>query len=535
MQKQNRFIPLKIERPKNVKNDLLSGLTVALALVPEAVAFSFVARVDPVIGLYAAFMMGLVTAIFGGRPGMISGATGAVAVIYAPLMIGLHEQGMTSANAESYLFTAVILMGIIQILFGWFKLGKFIRLVPHSVMLGFVNGLAIVIFVSQFEMFYEGHGDTAHLLPFSSFSIMVVLTLITMAISIILPRFTKAIPATLVSIIVVTLIAIGLRNSGVHDSRTVLDFVQSMDPSKTTIAASLPRFAMPEIIINLETLKLIFPFSLLAAAVGLIESLMTLTLVDEITETRGRGNKECIGQGLANVVNGFFGGMGGCAMIGQSMINIRGGGRGRLSGVAAALFLLAFLLFAAPLVEMIPLAALTGVMFMVVIGTFEWTSLRILSNIPRMDAFVIILVSTVTVIHDLAIAVLVGIIVSALGFAWEQGKKMRATLSISEKGAKIYHLESALFFGSAQSFKELFDIANDPEHIIIDFEQAKVYDHSGIEAIENITRRYAQQDKKLHLLNLSEECGQLLDKVDNIVELSYIDEVDYHIADDRLA
>ena len=270
MQKQNRFIPLKIERPKNVKNDLLSGLTVALALVPEAVAFSFVARVDPVIGLYAAFMMGLITAIFGGRPGMISGATGAVAVIYAPLMIGLHEQGMTSANAESYLFTAVILMGIIQILFGWFKLGKFIRLVPHSVMLGFVNGLAIVIFVSQFEMFYEGHGDKAHLLPFYSFSIMVVLTLITMAISIILPRFTKAIPATLVSIIVVTLIAIGLRNSGVHDSRTVLDFVQSMDPNKTTIAASFPRLAMPEIILNLETLKLIFPFSLLAAAVGLI-------------------------------------------------------------------------------------------------------------------------------------------------------------------------------------------------------------------------------------------------------------------------
>ena len=262
---------------------------------------------------------------------------------------------------------------------------------------------------------------------------------------------------------------------------------------------------------------------------------MTLTLVDEIMETRGRGNKECMGQGLANVVNGFFWGYGGCAMIGQSMINIRGGGKGTPLRCRRRSIFIAFLLFAAPLVEMIPLAALTGVMFMVVIGTFEWTSLRILSNIPRMDAFVIILVSTVTVIHDLAIAVLVGIIVSALGFAWEQGKKMRATLSISEKGAKIYHLESALFFGSAQSFKELFDIANDPEHIIIDFEQAKVYDHSGIEAIENITRRYAQQDKKLHLLNLSEECGQLLDKVDNIVELSYIDEVDYHIADDRLA
>ncbi|MFL2859240.1 MAG: SulP family inorganic anion transporter [Pontiellaceae bacterium] len=535
MQKKNRFIPLNIERPRNIKNDLLSGLTVALALVPEAVAFSFVARVDPVIGLYAAFMMGLITAVFGGRPGMISGATGAVAVIYAPLMIGLHEQGITSFNAESYLFTAVILMGIIQILFGLFKLGKFIRLVPHSVMLGFVNGLAIVIFISQFEMFYEGHGDTAHILPIFSFSIMLILTLITMAISIILPRFTKAIPATLVSIIIVTLIAVTLRNSGIHDSRTVLDFVQNMDPSKTTIAASFPKFAIPEIILNFETLKLIFPFSLLAAAVGLIESLMTLTLIDEITESRGRGNKECIGQGFANVVNGFFGGMGGCAMIGQSMINIRGGGRGRLSGISAALFLLAFLLFAAPLVEIIPLAALTGVMFMVVIGTFEWSSLRILHSIPRIDAFVIILVSAVTVIYDLAIAVLVGIIVSALGFAWEQGKKMRATISTSSNGDKIYHLESALFFGSAQSFKKLFDIKNDPEHIIIDFEQAKVYDHSGIEAIENITRRYSQQNKKIHLLNLSEECGKLLSKTDNIVELSFIDNVDYHIADDRLA
>ena len=308
-----------------------------------------------------------------------------------------------------------------------------------------------------------------------------------------------------------------------------------MDSNKTTIAASLPTFSMPSVLFDITVLRMIFPYALLAAAVGLIESLMTLTLVDELTETRGRGNKECIGQGLANVVNGFFGGMGGCAMIGQSMINIRGGGRGRLSGVAAALFLLMFLLFLAPLVEMIPLAALTGVMFMVVIGTFEWSSIRILKKIPKMDAFVIVLVSTVTVIHDLAVAVLVGIIVSALGFAWEHGKKMQASISISESGAKIYHLESALFFGSAQSFKELFDLANDPEHIVIDFEQARVYDHSGIEAIENITRRYAQYDKKLHLLNLSKECNELLEKADNIVELSVIQDLDWHIADDRLA
>ncbi|OUX37442.1 MAG: sodium-independent anion transporter [Kiritimatiellaceae bacterium TMED266] len=535
MQPKNRFFPLNIERPRNVKNDLLSGLTVALALVPEAVAFSFVARVDPVIGLYAAFMMGLITALFGGRPGMISGATGAVAVIYAPLMIGLHEQGMAGIDAESYLFTAVIMMGIIQVLFGLFRLGKFIRLVPHPVMLGFVNGLAIVIFMSQFEMFCVGHGESAHLLPLVPFAYMLGMTLLTMLISLWLPRFTKAVPATLMAIVTVTLLAIGLKTVGIHDARTVLDFVQSMDSNKTTIAASLPTFSMPSVLFDITVLRMIFPYALLAAAVGLIESLMTLTLVDELTETRGRGNKECIGQGLANVVNGFFGGMGGCAMIGQSMINIRGGGRGRLSGVAAALFLLMFLLFLAPLVEMIPLAALTGVMFMVVIGTFEWSSIRILKKIPKMDAFVIVLVSTVTVIHDLAVAVLVGIIVSALGFAWEHGKKMQASISMSESGAKIYHLESALFFGSAQSFKELFDLANDPEHIVIDFEQARVYDHSGIEAIENITRRYAQYDKKLHLLNLSMECNELLEKADNIVELSVIQDLDWHIADDRLA
>ena len=535
MEKKNRFIPLQIERPRNVKNDLLSGLTVALALVPEAVAFSFVARVDPVIGLYAAFMMGIITAIFGGRPGMISGATGAVAVIFAPLMIGLYDAGVDTARAESYLFTAVIFMGLFQLLFGWLRWGKFIRLVPHPVMLGFVNGLAIIIFKSQFEMFYVGHGESAHLLPWDALGIMIGMILLTMGISLVLPRFTRAVPATLVAIVAVTLIALGLKASGLHEARTVLDFVQSMDPQKTTIAASLPQFALPEITLDVATLKLILPFSLLAAAVGLIESLMTLTLVDELTETRGRGNKECIGQGLANVVNGFFGGMGGCAMIGQSMINIRGGGRGRLSGIAAALFLLGMLLFAAPLVEIIPLAALTGVMFMVVIGTFEWSSLRILSNIPKMDAFVIILVSTVTVLHDLAIAVLVGIIVSALGFAWEHGKKIKATVSLSEQGAKVYHLESALFFGSAQSFKELFDPLNDPEHIIIDFEQARVYDHSGIEAIENISHRYAQQQKKIHLLNLSEECSALLNKADHIVEISVLEGIDHHIADDRLA
>ncbi|HEY5653441.1 MAG TPA: SulP family inorganic anion transporter [Pontiella sp.] len=536
MQKANKLFKLKIERPRNVKNDLLSGLTVALALVPEAVAFSFVAKVDPVIGLYAAFMMGLITAIFGGRPGMISGATGAVAVIFAPLMIELAQPGVLpeGMTKEGYLFAAVILMGILQIIFGMLKLGKFIRLVPHPVMLGFVNGLAIIIFKSQFEMFYVGHGEHSELLPVVDLAIMSGLIVLTMAISFFLPKLTKAVPATLAGIIVVTLISLALKKFGIHESRNVLDFVQGMDPTKETIAAGFPSFGIPKFPFTLESIQMIFKYSALAAAVGLIESLMTLTLVDEITETRGRGNKECIGQGLANLVNGFFGGMGGCAMIGQSMINIRGGGRGRLSGIAAALFLLAILLVAAPLVEIIPLAALVGVMFMVVIGTFEWSSLRLFGSIPKMDIFIIILVSVVTVLHDLAIAVLVGIVVSALGFAWEHGKKIHASIKTDEHGTKVYHLESALFFGSAQSFKDLFDPLGDPQDVVIDFENARVYDHSAIEAINNITERYADQGKFLHLLNLSEECRDLLNKADNIVELSVVEDLEWHIADDRL-
>jgi len=534
MHETNKLFKLKIERPRNLKNDILSGLTVALALIPEAVAFSFVAHVDPVIGLYAAFMMGLITAIFGGRPGMISGATGAVAVIFAPLVIQQTAE-IGAEGALGYLFAAVILMGILQMVFGALKLGKFIRLVPHPVMLGFVNGLAIIIFKAQFEQFYVGHGEERHLLEHGPLLIMFGMIAITMLISVFLPKLTKAVPATLAAIVSVTLISVFLDRQGIFHSRTVLDFVTGMDPTKTTIAASLPTFGIPQAPFNWETFRMILPYSVLAAAVGLIESLMTLTLVDEITETRGRGNKECIGQGLANLTNGFFGGMGGCAMIGQSMINIRGGGRGRSSGISAALFLLAALLFAAPLVEMIPLAALVGVMFMVVIGTFEWSSFRIIRKIPKMDAFIIILVSTITVLEDLAIAVLVGIIVSALAFAWEHGKKIHAKIRIDEHGTKVYHLESALFFGSAQSFKDLFDPRNDPKDVVIDFENARVYDHSGIEAINNITERYADLGKFLHLLNLSVECKELLDKAESIVELSVIEDLDWHIADDKLA
>ncbi|HIE66253.1 MAG TPA: SulP family inorganic anion transporter [Nitrospiria bacterium] len=535
---KNRFIPLKIKRPENIKNDLLSGLTVSLALVPEAIAFSFVAGVDPKVGLYAAFMMGLVTGIFGGRPGMISGATGAVAVIFAPLVAKVVSFGQSSGmstdmvleNALGYLFSAVILMGLIQILCGVLKLGKFIRLVPHPVMLGFVNGLAIIIFKAQFEQFTAG----GELLAMAPLFLMCILIALTMAIGILLPKFTKAVPATLIGIAVVSLIGHFINQGNPGLVRTVLDFVQDRNASITTIAAGLPTFGLPAMPFTLDAFTMILPYAVLAAAVGLIESLMTLTLVDELTETRGRGNKECIGQGLANVVNGFLGGMGGCAMIGQSMINIRGGGRGRLSGITSAICLLGFVLFGAAFIEKVPLAALVGVMFMVVIGTFEWSSLRLVNKIPRSDLLVIIIVSGVTVAVDLAIAVLVGIIISALVFAWEHGKMIQAEKRKTD-GRTLYHLKGPLFFGSVTSFKDLFDFKSDSEHIVIDFAESRVWDHSGLEALQNITERYSQNGKKLHLLNLSKECRGLLGKAGSIVELSVIEDLEWHIADDVLA
>ena len=534
---KNTFFPLKIQKPENLKNDILSGLTVALALIPEAIAFAFVAGVSPKVGLYAAFMMGLITAIFGGRPGMISGATGAVAVIFTPLIAKLmatsKAQGLTFDQgmeiALGYLFAAVILMGIIQILFGVLKLGKFIRLVPHPVMLGFVNGLAIIIFTAQFSQFTSG----GELLPTTQLTVMFALIALTMAISVFLPKLTKALPATLVGIVSVSFIGYFINQSSPGMVRTVLDFVKDMDPNITTIAAGFPTFGIPNYPMTYEAFRMILPFAVIAAAVGLIESLMTLTLVDELTETRGKGNKECIGQGFANVVNGFFGGMGGCAMIGQSMINIRGGGRGRTSGITASLALLFFIILGSSLIEVIPLAALVGVMFMVVIGTFEWSSLRLVGKIPKADILVIILVSTVTVFFDLAIAVIVGIIVSALVFAWEKGKAMTAEKETSNEKT-TYKLHGPLFFASVTSFKDLFNFKEDAVHIYIDFKESKIWDHSGIEALQNISERYASNDKKLHLLNVSADCKLLLDKASNIVELTVLDNSDYHIADDKL-
>jgi SulP family sulfate permease len=510
-------------RGASIKNDLLSGLTVALALIPEAVAFAFVAGVEPLVGLYAAFMIGLITAILGGRPGMISGATGALAVVMVALVAN---------HGVEYLFATVVLMGLLQILAGVFRLGKFIRMVPHPVMLGFVNGLAIVIFLAQLGQFKVPSAEGVLIwMDGTQLYTMLALVALTMAVIHFLPKVTTAIPASLVAIVGVTLIV----QIGGVEARTVVDFVRSMTGDEAaTIAGGLPQFSIPDIALNLATLKIIFPYAVILAAVGLIESLLTLTVVDEMTGTRGRSNKECVGQGIANVATGFFGGMGGCAMIGQSMINIRSGGRGRLSGITAAIALLGFILFGSSLIEMIPLAALVGVMFMVVLGTFEWASLRMMNKVPATDFLVIVLVSVVTVFTDLAIAVVVGVIVSALVFAWKHAKHINVKAS-TEGNTKTYRLEGPLFFGSTANFLELFDAAGDPDNVVIDFASSRVADHSAIEAIDTLADRYLKVGKTLHLKHLSGDCRKLLIKAGNLVEVNVINDPDYKVADDALA
>ncbi len=509
-----------------VKNDVLSGLTVALALVPEAVAFAFVAGVEPLVGLYAAFMVGLITACIGGRPGMISGATGALAVVMVALV---------ADHGVEYLFATVVLMGLLQIAAGAMRLGKFIRMVPHPVMLGFVNGLAIVIFLAQLGQFgtpgdpgwlagtfMEGSIVDVAWLEGQQLYMLCGLVLLTMAIIHFLPRLTTAIPSSLAAIVVVSLLVVGMS----LDTKVVGDVA--------SIKGGLPQFHIPSVPLNWETLTIIFPYAVVLAAIGLIESLLTLRLVDEITETRGRGNKECVGQGVANVTTGFFGGMGGCAMIGQSMINVNSGGRGRLSGISAALFLLAFILVASPLIEQIPLAALIGVMFIVVIGTFEWSSFRVLRKVPKSDAMVLVLVSAVTVATDLAMAVVVGVIVSALVFAWEHAKQVQVKAMEDHKGSTVYAVSGPLFFGSVTSFLEQFDPAAANDDVVIDFAESRVCDHSGLEAIDTLAERYLNAGKTLHLVHLSAECKQLLRKAGNLVEVNVIEDPKYFVAEDAL-
>ena len=509
----------------HAKDDLLSGLTVALALVPEAVAFAIIAGVTPIIGLYAAFMVCLITAIIGGRPGMISGATGALAVIMVSFVI-LGDQrgealGLGPNMGVQYLFAAVILMGVIQIGCGCLKLGRFVRLIPQPVMFGFVNGLAIVIFEAQFPMFTESptSNDSTWLTGYD-LSLMLGLVALTMAIIYFLPKFTTQIPSSLVAIVSVSGLVIGLE----------LDTLVVMDMA--SIGGSLPNIVSFDIPIGWETFLFIAPVAVILAAVGLIESLMTLTLIDELTETRGNSTRECVGQGVANVVTGFFGGMGGCAMIGQSIINIRSGGRGRLSGISAGLFLLAFILFASKLIEEIPLAALTGVMFMVVLGTFEWSSIRILRKIPKTDAFVIIMVSTITVVtHNLALAVISGVIVSALGFAWKSAQHIHRDAEIRKDGTKVYFLHGPLFFGSVTDFNLGFTPSDDPDSVVVDMKESRVWDHSGLEAIHKLGSRYHSVGKTVKLQHISQNCRNLLAKAESMVDVIVLpDDPSYHVA-----
>jgi SulP family sulfate permease len=497
------------------KNEILSGLTVALALVPEAVAFAFVAGVEPLVGLYAAFMVGLLAAIFGGRPGMISGATGAMAVVMVALVADYGVE---------YLFATVVLTGLIQIGAGILRLGKFIRIVPHPVMLGFVNGLAIVIFLAQLQHFQVANADGSRdWLQGDTMLIFLALIVLTIAIIQFLPKLTSSFPPALAAIVIVSLITLGLN----LNTTTVGDLA--------SIQGGFPTFHFPQVPLNFDTFKIIFPYAFILAAIGLIESLLTLTLIDEVTNTRGRGNRECVGQGVANTVTGFFGGMGGCAMIGQSMINVNSGGRQRLSGVAAALFLLMFILFASSLIERIPMAALVGVMFIVVFATFEWSSLRIMGKIPTTDAFVLILVSAVTVATDLAIAVIVGVIVSALAFAWENAKHINIKSYDDANGSRVHELNGPLFFGSVKNFLELFNPEEDPDDVIIEFQNSRVADHSAIEAIDTLAERYIKAGKQVHLRHLSVECLQLLTKAGDLVEVNVLEDPRYHVADDKIA
>ncbi|XZE51683.1 SulP family inorganic anion transporter [Planctomycetaceae bacterium SH139] len=571
----------------SIKNELLAGLTVALALVPEAIAFAFVAGVSPLIGLYSAFFMGLIAAVVGGRPGMISGATGAMAVVVVSLV---------SIHGVEYLFPTVMLCGLFQIVIGLGRLGKLIRMVPYSVMLGFVNGLAIVIGMAQLGSFRTlGSDGTLEYLGGTRLAVMIALVLLTMAIIWLLPKLTRAVPSSLAAILVVTLLSIAINRNlepvnGEQALATVGDMLrtnaqaaeissmraletpsdavaltnvsgnvdlasdadtaqnssqellasvsQSSSTAEAGMSGSLPmpfflEYAM--VPLTFETLKIIFPFAIILCGVGLIESLMTLSLIDEITDTRGQGNRECIGQGTANLVCGLFGGMGGCAMIGQSLINVNSGGRSRLSGITAAVSLLLFVLFLAPVIEKIPMAALVGVMFMVVIGTFEWASIKMFERMPRADILVMLLVTGYTVfMHDLATAVILGVVVSALVFSWKHATHIFADVKYNEFGSKIYQLHGPLFFASVTSFRDLFDVSNDPEDVVIDFYYTRVYDQSGLEAINSLTEKYLSCGKRLHLTHLSAECRTLLDRAGELVEVNVSEDPHYHVATDRL-
>ncbi|WP_207514578.1 SulP family inorganic anion transporter [Longitalea luteola] len=496
----------------NYKSEILAGFTVAMTMIPESLSFAILAGLSPLTGLYAAFLMGLITAVLGGRPGMVSGGAGATVVVLIALM---------QSHGVEYVFAAVAVAGLLQILVGVFKLAKFIRLVPQSVMYGFVNGLAVIIFMAQINQFKVTTTEETSWLSGPALYTMLGLVALTILIVIAFPKLTKAVPASLVAIIVVFLLVLGL---GI-ETKTVKDIA--------SVSGSLPPFHIPMVPFNLETLKIIFPYSLVMAGVGLIESLLTLNIVDEVTGTRGRGNKECIAQGTANVFNGFFTGMGGCAMIAQSFVNLSAGSRARLSAIVASITILIIILVGAPIIEQVPMAALVGVMIMVAIGTFEWTSLKIINKMPRHDVIVGILVAIITVwLHNLALAVLIGVIISALVFAWESAKRIRARKYIDEKGIKHYEIYGPLFFGSVTTFLEKFDVANDPSEVIIDFKESRITDMSAIEALNKLTGRYHKAGKKLHLRHLSPDCRTLIKNAESVIEVNVMEDPQYKVVVD---
>jgi SulP family sulfate permease len=496
----------------NYRTEILAGLTVAMTMIPESLSFAILAGFPPLVGLYAAFIMGLVTAIFGGRPGMVSGGAGATVIVLIALM---------QSSGLEYVFAAVALAGVLQILVGLFKLGKFIRLVPQPVMFGFVNGLAIIIFMSQLEQFKTMVNGESVWLSGNPLFIMLGLVLLTIAIVLFFPKITKAVPASLVAIVVVFGLVLGL---GIQ-TKTVADIA--------SISGGFPPFHIPDIALTFETFKLIFPYALIMASVGLTEGLLTLNLVDEMTGTKGKGNRECIAQGGANVLNGFFFGMGGCPMIAQTLVNLSAGSRARLSGIVAALTILVIILFGAPIIEQLPIAALVGVMVMVAIGTFEWISFRIINKMPKQDIFVGMLVAVITILlHNLALAVLIGVIISALVFAWESAKRIRAKKYVDANGVKHYEIYGPLFFASTTAFAEKFDVLNDPDEVVIDFRESKIADMSAIDAVHKLTERYAKEGKKIHLRHLSSDCRRLLHDADDVIDINIMEDPTYKVAAD---
>ncbi|WP_212003764.1 SulP family inorganic anion transporter [Chitinophaga sp. HK235] len=498
----------------NYKNEVLAGLTVAMTMMPESLSFAIFAGFPPLVGLYAAFIMGLITSVFGGRPGLISGGAGATVVVLIALM---------KSHGIEYVFAAVALAGVIQILIGLFKLGKFVRLVPQPVMYGFVNGLAVIIFMAQLEQFKTIVNGHSVWLSGTPLFIMGGLVLLTIAIVILLPKVTKAIPPSLVAILIVFLLVWGLN----IDTKTVKDIA--------SVSGGFPPFHIPMIPFKLETLRVIFPYALVMACVGLTEGLLTVNLVDEMTGTKGNGNRECIAQGTANIANGFFFGMGGCPMIAQTLVNLSAGARARLSGIIASFTILIIILFGAPIIERLPMAALTGVMIMVAIGTFEWGSFRIINKMPKQDVFVGMLVALITILlHNLALAVLIGVIISALVFAWESAKRIRAKKYLDEQGVKHYEIYGPLFFGSVTAFNEKFDVIGDPADVVIDFKESRVADMSGIEALNKLTERYAKAGKKLHLRHLSGDCRVLLKNAESVIEVNILEDPFYRVASDKI-